>query len=267
MALFSVDEPVVLRSQETLLVCLPQEHKESSEVYNTDFTRSHMSQNNMQDQGAAGGSAAGAHSAELLKAEKTIESLKYELRQVRPFLEQLTHMSKVHEDLRSEKKKLEEDHTKLITDFNRLSQDHRSLLGNKPDLSEAEMDDLLQEQEAAHVRLMKRRVRNEAMEKLQEKFQENPSFVCPISCEVFKDAVVVEDGHTYNRQHITKWISENRYVDVNGQYVWNSPMTGAHCLSTKVFPNIDKQTAMFNALEDAVDELVAKRRRISTPAP
>ena len=70
----------------------------------------------MQDQGAAGGSAAGAHSAELSKAEKTIESLKYELRQVRPYLQRLFNMDKVLEDLKSDKEKLEGENTRLKRD-------------------------------------------------------------------------------------------------------------------------------------------------------
>ncbi len=246
----------------------------------------------MQDQGAAGGSAAGARSetpsydlSSLTSAEKNlgesiwqqevlrtkivklqeakddqevklnkhIESLKYEIDNIAPYIRKFSDLRKVHEDLRSEMEKLEQENASL----------KRSLLDNKPNLSEAEMDDLLKELEAAHVRLLKRRVRNEAMEKLKE----NPTFVCPISFQVFKYPVIVADGHTYERKDITKWISENRYVDVNRQYVWKSPMTGAHFRSTNVFPNIDKKTAIFNALEVAVDELVAKRRRINTPAP
>lgn len=263
----------------------------------------------MQDKGAAGGSAAGARSVELEKAEKTIKSLKYEIDQIRPGLEELTHLRRAHEDLKSEKEKLEGENARLkrdkvtyrrtlaklwkqnknlrrqlrdnrkdfgslrealhkedtwfVENYYSLSQDHRNLLGNEPHLSEAEMDALLKEQEAAHVRLLKRRVRNEAMEKLEE----NPRFVCPITFEVFNDPVIVNDGHTYERKDITNWISKKGYVDVNGQYVWKSPMTGAHFGCTNVFPNIDKKTAIFNALEVAIDELVAKRRRINTPAP
>jgi len=263
----------------------------------------------MQDKGAAGGSAAGARSVELEKAEKTIKSLKYEIDQVRPFLEELTDLMIAYEDLKSEKVKLEGENARLkrdkvtyrrtlanlwkqkkelrrllrdnrkyfgslrkalqnedtwfVENFYRLSEDHRNLLGKEPNLSEAKMDALLKEQEAAHVRLLKCRVRNVALEKLKK----DPSFVCPITFEVFNDPVIVADGHTYERKDITEWIRDNRHFDVNRQYVWKSPMTGAHFRSTDVFPNIDKKTAIFNALEVAVDELVAKRRRINTPAP
>ena len=35
------------------------------------------------------------------------------------------------------------------------------------------------------------------------------SFICPITFDLFRDPVVAEDGHTYEREAITKWISEH----------------------------------------------------------
>lgn len=70
----------------------------------------------MQDQGAAGGSAAGARSAELQKAEETIEKLKYEIDHVNHFLHELGLLRRVHEDLKSEKEKLEGENARLKRD-------------------------------------------------------------------------------------------------------------------------------------------------------
>ncbi len=75
-----------------------------------------MSQNNLQDQGAAGGSAAGARSAELEKAEETIWKLKNELTKVKQFLDELVVLRRVHEDLKSEKEKLEGENARLKRD-------------------------------------------------------------------------------------------------------------------------------------------------------
>ena len=34
-----------------------------------------------------------------------------------------------------------------------------------------------------------------------------PSFVCPITRDVMRDPVILEDGHSYERDAITKWLS------------------------------------------------------------
>lgn len=35
-------------------------------------------------------------------------------------------------------------------------------------------------------------------------------FLCPISLEIMKDPVIAADGHTYDRENITKWLSQKR---------------------------------------------------------
>jgi hypothetical protein len=37
----------------------------------------------------------------------------------------------------------------------------------------------------------------------------HPSFVCPITHEVFRDPVILADGHTYERNAIKKWLKES----------------------------------------------------------
>jgi hypothetical protein len=63
-----------------------------------------------------------------------------------------------------------------------------------------------------------------------------PSFYCPISCQVMHDPVVLEDGHTYERRHISKWLESKE----------TSPVTGAHLPSKAMFPN----HAMRNAITE-----------------
>jgi hypothetical protein len=35
------------------------------------------------------------------------------------------------------------------------------------------------------------------------------SLLCPITLELFRDPVLAEDGHTYERQAIVEWIEKN----------------------------------------------------------
>lgn len=35
------------------------------------------------------------------------------------------------------------------------------------------------------------------------------ALLCPITVDVFIDPVIAEDGHTYERQAIVRWIQEN----------------------------------------------------------
>jgi len=70
----------------------------------------------MQDQGAAGGSAAGPRSAELQKAEETIEKLKYEIDKVKDFLSEVPILRRANEDLKSANQKLEEENARLKRD-------------------------------------------------------------------------------------------------------------------------------------------------------
>ena len=52
-------------------------------------------------------------------------------------------------------------------------------------------------------------------------------YVCPISLEVFKDPVVLEDGYTYERHALEDWLRTHT----------TSPMTGAVLRTVNVFPN------------------------------
>ena len=56
---------------------------------------------------------------------------------------------------------------------------------------------------------------------------------CPISREIFSDPVVANDGHTYSRAKIERWIKEMR----DRGLPITSPMTGASMLSTDLVPN------------------------------
>jgi len=38
---------------------------------------------------------------------------------------------------------------------------------------------------------------------------DDDSLICPITWELFRDPVIAEDGHLYEREAITRWINEN----------------------------------------------------------
>ena len=63
--------------------------------------------------------------------------------------------------------------------------------------------------------------------------------MCPISLSVMIDPVMAQDGHTYEKTKITKWIKDNK----------NSPMTRAP-MTSDFFPNI----AIRNIIQKIVDE-------------
>ena len=147
----------------------------------------------------------------------------------------------------------------------RLLLDHRSLIGTNPNLSASEIDKLLEDQEFNHERLLKLRVeRDVEMGAVETLLEEDPDFVCCITAKVFEDPVVAADGYTYERTAIEKWIRDKILANHNS-YVnprkWNSPRTGEYFASDMVIPNIDKRTTIFNAREDAIKQLVQKRRR------
>jgi len=73
-----------------------------------------------------------------------------------------------------------------------------------------------------------------------------PSFYCPISCQVMHDPVVLEDGHTYERRHITKWLESKN----------TSPVTGAPVPSKAIFPN----HAMRNAISEYFQKIFSVHR-------
>lgn len=52
-------------------------------------------------------------------------------------------------------------------------------------------------------------------------------FHCPISWELFKDPVILEDGFTYERESITEWLTKHK----------TSPNTNRRVYSTKLIPN------------------------------
>lgn len=52
-------------------------------------------------------------------------------------------------------------------------------------------------------------------------------FHCPISWELFKDPVILEDGFTYEREDISEWLTKNR----------SSPTTNRKLHNKRVIPN------------------------------
>ncbi len=55
----------------------------------------------------------------------------------------------------------------------------------------------------------------------------NPAFICSITSEIFKDPVIAEDGHTYERSAIEDWFKKNS----------TSPNTGLLLANKNLLPN------------------------------
>jgi hypothetical protein len=146
-------------------------------------------------------------------------------------------------------------------DLEKLSSEHKKLLGREPGLPEPELEHLLKMQEEAHTRTLRSYYDPEARKQLAE---DEPRFVCSINGEVFRDPVVAEDGNTYEREAMDKWIQESlRYNSYNNNKgKWNSPLNGLLYTARDMFPNIDMKTQIFTRLEPIIDEMVAKKRRI-----
>ena len=76
-----------------------------------------------------------------------------------------------------------------------------------------------------------------------------PSFCCPIGRELMRDPVSCADGHSYEREHITRWLSESLL----------SPVTGAPLPSPDLRPN--------HALRNAIEEWAAQQQPSPPPEP
>eukprot|EP00931_Biecheleriopsis_adriatica_P102608 TRINITY_DN77553_c0_g1_i1.p1 TRINITY_DN77553_c0_g1~~TRINITY_DN77553_c0_g1_i1.p1 ORF type:complete len:774 (+),score=150.41 TRINITY_DN77553_c0_g1_i1:102-2324(+) len=79
------------------------------------------------------------------------------------------------------------------------------------------------------------------------KWQHPPSFYCPISQQVMHDPVVLSDGHTYERRHIERWLSQHS----------KSPVSGVQLQQNAVFPN----HALRNAIEEYFQQIFSVHRR------
>src|SRR5689334_18332378 len=70
-------------------------------------------------------------------------------------------------------------------------------------------------------------------------------FFCPITQEIMRDPVIAEDGHTYEKVVIEKWLEKSP----------TSPMTRQHISPAKLIPNF--------ALKQLIDQWKDEQRRKS----
>ena len=73
---------------------------------------------------------------------------------------------------------------------------------------------VLQEQRDANARLAAENIVLEkalaaANKKLDKKPDQNPGLTCPVTMELFKNAVYCSDGHTYESAAISQWLREH----------------------------------------------------------
>ena len=71
------------------------------------------------------------------------------------------------------------------------------------------------------------------------------SFLCPISCALFKDPVVCQDGVTYERQYIDQWLQNSK----------TSPITREEISDTTQYRNIALKSAMDEFKEFTRDKM------------
>eukprot|EP00927_Polykrikos_kofoidii_P049553 TRINITY_DN43600_c0_g1_i1.p1 TRINITY_DN43600_c0_g1~~TRINITY_DN43600_c0_g1_i1.p1 ORF type:complete len:899 (-),score=151.23 TRINITY_DN43600_c0_g1_i1:65-2761(-) len=74
-----------------------------------------------------------------------------------------------------------------------------------------------------------------------------PSFYCPISQQCMHDPVVLTDGHTYERRHIEKWLTQNE----------TSPVSGARLTHKTIVTN----HALRNAIEEYFEQVLGSHRQ------
>lgn len=82
---------------------------------------------------------------------------------------------------------------------------------------------------------------------MPRKWQHPPSFYCPISQQCMHDPVVLSDGHTYERQHIERWLEQHN----------TSPVSGLQLPQKGLFPN----HALRNAIEEYFQEVFSVHRQ------
>ena len=74
-------------------------------------------------------------------------------------------------------------------------------------------------------------------------------FVCPITCEIFRDPVVAADGHTYEREAIEQWIRRRA----------RSPVTNLPLANSDLVPNINMKKLVADFVEAAAAAARAAR--------
>ena len=55
---------------------------------------------------------------------------------------------------------------------------------------------------------------------LDKKLDQNPGLTCPVTMELFKNAVYCSDEHTYERDAITKWLREKGTSPLTREVMW-----------------------------------------------
>ena len=70
--------------------------------------------------------------------------------------------------------------------------------------------------------------------------QHPKEFICPIGLDVMIDPVVAADGHSYERQLITEWLSKHE----------TSPLTNLKLANTTLIPNITLKCTIQSYLEE-----------------
>jgi len=78
------------------------------------------------------------------------------------------------------------------------------------------------------------------------------SFFCPVSFTLMRDPVMIETGHTYERDQIQKWLAANE-TDMK------CPATGSELSSAAIYPNI--------ALRRSIEEFCEQNQIELPPAP
>ena len=95
----------------------------------------------------------------------------------------------------------------------------------------AKREQMREQFEHIGARIASSAVSSECAAAVERRLESNPTLKndlrCPISLEVMRDPVIAADGHSYEREAITRWLGAHR----------TSPLTGRPLANTSLVPN------------------------------
>jgi hypothetical protein len=96
------------------------------------------------------------------------------------------------------------------------------------------------------------------LEEVRTGLESRNEFCCPISSEVFTDAVAAPDGYVYERKNLEEWIRRQLHnnLETSREGQWKSPCTQEYFKTTVLPP----ATAFISLMSEKIDENLIKMR-------
>jgi hypothetical protein len=171
----------------------------------------------------------------VLKLEQKLETTKRKLETTKRKLE-TTEDDKItlgesNRVLKCQKTKLEDRWTRAHFKCADMRAENASLRARQKVLAQEVQEvrvfkeGVLQEQRDANTRLAAENIGLEkalaaAKMNLDKKLDQNPGLTCPVTMELFKNAVYCSDEHTYERDAITKWLRKYGTSPLTREVMW-----------------------------------------------